>query len=135
VLLLGGVAGMISAYALSTLDHELTVSTWQLAASHSMTAAASLAILLAHLGSRNPFLRNASLTYLGKISYGLYVVHEFAHMVAKLILPAATPVRVLLQSVVALALTIALAAASYRWLESPFLRMKERFARVQSRPV
>jgi peptidoglycan/LPS O-acetylase OafA/YrhL len=56
-------------------------------------------------------------------------------MVAKLILPAATPVRVLLQSVVALALTIALAAASYRWLESPFLRMKERFARVQSRPV
>jgi peptidoglycan/LPS O-acetylase OafA/YrhL len=39
------------------------------------------------------------------------------------------------QSILGLALTVALAAASYRWLESPFLRLKERFAHVQSRPV
>jgi peptidoglycan/LPS O-acetylase OafA/YrhL len=42
---------------------------------------------------------------------------------------------VVAQSIVGLALTIVLAAASYRWLESPFLRLKERFAHVQSRPV
>jgi peptidoglycan/LPS O-acetylase OafA/YrhL len=42
---------------------------------------------------------------------------------------------VVAQSTVGLALTILLATASYRWLESPFLRLKERFAHVQSRPV
>jgi peptidoglycan/LPS O-acetylase OafA/YrhL len=34
-----------------------------------------------------------------------------------------------------LLLTIALSSISYRWLESPFLRLKDRFAVVQSRPV
>ena len=34
-----------------------------------------------------------------------------------------------------LTLTIVLASASYRWLESPFLRLKEKFATVKSRPV
>ncbi len=135
LLLLLGVSGMIGAYALSALDSEITRSSWQLAVSHSITAVSSLAILVSFLGAANRFLRSAMLTYLGKISYGLYVVHEFAHLVAKQIIPAATPARVLFQSAVALALTIALAAASYRWLESPFLRLKERFARVQSRPV
>jgi peptidoglycan/LPS O-acetylase OafA/YrhL len=35
----------------------------------------------------------------------------------------------------ALALTVGLAALSYRYFESPFLRLKERFTFVQSRPV
>jgi peptidoglycan/LPS O-acetylase OafA/YrhL len=134
-LLLTGISSMITAYAMTTLDLELTRSTWQLAVSHSLTAAGSLAILISFLGSTNRFLRSATLTYLGKISYGLYVVHELAHLLAKLTIPAATPIRVLIQSAVGLVFTVAIAAASYRWLESPFLRLKERFARVQSRPV
>jgi hypothetical protein len=32
-------------------------------------------------------------------------------------------------------MTVVVALASYRWLESPFLRMKDRFATVLSRPV
>jgi peptidoglycan/LPS O-acetylase OafA/YrhL len=75
------------------------------------------------------------LLYLGKISYGLYVLHEFAHFCAMRWLPAVTPLRVTAQSALGFVLTVALAAASYRWLESPFLRLKERFAHVQSRPV
>jgi peptidoglycan/LPS O-acetylase OafA/YrhL len=32
-------------------------------------------------------------------------------------------------------MTIILALASYRWIESPFLRLKDKFATVLSRPV
>jgi peptidoglycan/LPS O-acetylase OafA/YrhL len=42
---------------------------------------------------------------------------------------------VAVQSVVGFVITVAIAAASYRWLETPFLKLKERFAHVQSRPV
>lgn len=125
----------VAAYAISALENDRTRSTWSLAASHSMTSIAALAALLAVLGETSPFFRNKTLLYLGKISYGLYVIHEFAHLLAKQIFPASTPLQVVGQSAIGLALTILLAAASYRWLESPFLRLKERFAHVQSRPV
>jgi hypothetical protein len=32
-------------------------------------------------------------------------------------------------------MTVFLAIGSYRWVESPFLRLKDRFATVLSRPV
>jgi peptidoglycan/LPS O-acetylase OafA/YrhL len=35
----------------------------------------------------------------------------------------------------AFVVTLVLAFASYRWIESPFLRLKSRFAPVLSRPV
>jgi peptidoglycan/LPS O-acetylase OafA/YrhL len=92
-------------------------------------------VLLSVLGSQHAFLRNRALLYLGKISYGLYVLHEFAHFCASRLVRASTPMTVVAQSIVGLAVTVLLAAASYRWLESPFLRLKERFAHVQSRPV
>jgi peptidoglycan/LPS O-acetylase OafA/YrhL len=87
------------------------------------------------LGSTNLFFRNKALIYLGKISYGLYVIHEFAHFIARQMFPAATPLQVVGQSCLGLAITIAIAAASYRWLETSFLRLKDRFAHVLSRPV
>ena len=93
------------------------------------------AVLLGVLGSPHSFFKQRALIYLGKISYGLYVIHELAHLLAKQIFPAASPLRVVGQSGISLAITIALAAASYRWLETPFLRLKEKFAHVQSRPV
>jgi peptidoglycan/LPS O-acetylase OafA/YrhL len=111
------------------------VSTWYLAASHSLTSIGSVVVMLAVLGATHSFFRNKALIYLGKISYGLYVIHEFAHLLARQIFPAASPLRVLIQSGISLAITVAFAAASYRWLETPFLRLKERYAHVRSRPV
>jgi peptidoglycan/LPS O-acetylase OafA/YrhL len=32
-------------------------------------------------------------------------------------------------------MTVVLALASYRWIESPFLQLKDKFATVLSRPV
>ncbi len=134
-LLCGGVATCIAMYAFSVSVNPPRFSTWKLALGHPITALASAAVLLAVLGSQNSFLRKSWLLYLGKISYGLYVLHEFAHFCASRIRPASTPLQVVAQSIIGLVLTVLLAAASYRWLESPFLRLKERFAHVQSRPV
>jgi len=134
-LLCAGVVTSVANFGFSVSANPPVKCTWQLALGHELTAMASAAILVAVMGSQNAFLRNRWLLYLGKISYGLYVVHEFAHYCALRLVPAATPLRVIAQSAVGLALTILMAAASYRWLESPFLRLKERFALVQSRPV
>jgi peptidoglycan/LPS O-acetylase OafA/YrhL len=135
ILLTAGVATWIVTFWFTVVIELPKLSTWQSALGHLLTALASAAILFSVMGSQNAFLQNKWLLYLGKISYGLYVLHEFAHYCAMRLLPASTPMRVVEQSVISLALTILLAAASYRWLESPFLRLKERFAYVQSRPV
>jgi peptidoglycan/LPS O-acetylase OafA/YrhL len=134
-LLATGIVTSISTYVFCISAVPPTRSTWQLALGHPLTSLASAAVLLSVMGSLHPFLRNPTLLYLGKISYGLYVLHEFAHYCAARLIPAATPLTLIAQSAIGLALTILLAAASYRWLESPFLRLKERFAHVRSRPV
>lgn len=135
LLLSAGVITCIVEYAFVVFIHPPKVSSLKLAMSHPVTALASAVVLFAVLGSQNSFLRQGWLLYLGKISYGLYVLHEFAHFWATRIRPAATPLQVVEQSLISLVFTILLAAASYRWLETPFLRLKARFAHVQSRPV
>ena len=87
-----------------------------------------------------------ALIYLGKISYGLYVWNPVAVFGFQLFMrrvalrlwvtqgwPPWTewPVYISL----AFGANVALAAASYRWLEAPFLRLKSRFTYVESRPV
>jgi peptidoglycan/LPS O-acetylase OafA/YrhL len=71
--------------------------------------------------------------YLGKISFGLYVFHQMALNLVRLALQGRFGV--LIPIAVALPITVILATLSYRLLESPFLRVKERFSRVSSRPV
>jgi peptidoglycan/LPS O-acetylase OafA/YrhL len=96
--------------------------------------AGCLALFLAVCGMSFTF---RPLIYLGKISYGLYVYHVLALLLVGLALggKAGTPARFLLHWFGGLVLTIVLASVSYRWLESPFLRLKEKFAAVKSRPV
>jgi peptidoglycan/LPS O-acetylase OafA/YrhL len=134
-LLSAGLVSWIATYAFSVSSHPDNANPWRLAVGHPLTALASVAILLSVLGSQHRFLKNRQLLYLGKVSYGLYVVHEFGHFCASRLIHAATPLAVLAQSGVSLAFTVLLAAASYRWLESPFLKLKQRFSYVQSRPV
>ena len=98
-------------------------------------ALGAISILVATMGARG-FLINRVTLYLGKISYGLYVIHAFGLLVAIKFLgqhrvPLATPV----VAVAGLFITIALATLSSRWLEAPFLLLKGRFTHVESRPV
>jgi len=78
--------------------------------------------------------RNRGLVYMGRISYGLFMFHAFAlwisvHAMEKL--PAPWNCRLVFM-VLGFSLTTALGAASYHWLEQPFLRLKKRFAFVTS---
>jgi peptidoglycan/LPS O-acetylase OafA/YrhL len=77
----------------------------------------SLAWLLA-----NPVAR-----YIGMVSYGLYLLHTLAIHAAKLIHPD----RDWLFFPLALAISLAVASASYWMFELPFLRLKNRFRKAE----
>jgi peptidoglycan/LPS O-acetylase OafA/YrhL len=86
------------------------------------------------------------IAYLGRISYGLYIYHSLIYMlVFRYLAPHIwhmqqpnsswhLPVVWTLVACV-LAISIVIAHFSYRLLEKPFLRIKERFALVPSRPA
>lgn len=98
-------------------------------AGYIIIVAACVSILVAFIGME---LRFAPLAYLGKTSYGLYAYHvAIIFLVGKVSFLNHFGIK----EVACLTLTIAVAAASYTLLESPFLRLKERFAHVHSRPV
>jgi peptidoglycan/LPS O-acetylase OafA/YrhL len=78
------------------------------------------------------------LVYLGKISYGLYVFHALClswsmWLITRFPVPRYYFVEATLLKALALAVCVALASVSYKVLESPFLRLKERFSFVLSR--
>ncbi|MEO5923521.1 MAG: acyltransferase [Bryobacteraceae bacterium] len=83
---------------------------WGSLLTYPAAAASAVAMLYGTLGMKG----NRALGYLGKISFGLYVFHV---AVIEITGPIA-----------ALPLTIAIAALSYRYLETPFLRLKARFS-------
>ncbi len=86
-----------------------------------------MALVSALEGSRlSPILRNRVLRYIGKISYGLYLLHGTVfQFVGDL---GMRPVW--LRLVVEVAALFLLMSASWRWFESPILRLKSRFQSV-----
>lgn len=105
----------------------------------SVALACTLLVLAAIGGppmeSGNAILRLWS--YLGKISYGLYIFHLPSLVIADSValgIPVADPWIWVVRFAIASVLTLVLSMASYRYLEKPFLRMKHRFTYVESRP-
>jgi peptidoglycan/LPS O-acetylase OafA/YrhL len=87
---------------------------WGAVWTYPLAALACVTILYGALGAN---VCSPTLEYLGRISFGLYVFHA----AALTLLPFAPA---------ALLLTIALAALSYRFIESPFLHWKQRLTRT-----
>ena len=126
---------LVARYANPT--EEVSPLSWQSTVlGYPAVAAGCALILLSILNSQSRVAASPALRYLGKISYGLYVYHLLATWVADRILaiPSGTA-RGGLRFVLALAITIAAAAVSYRFLETPFLNLKRKFTYVPSRPV
>jgi peptidoglycan/LPS O-acetylase OafA/YrhL len=103
----------------------------------TVAAIGSVAFLIAAIGVKpGNLLTNPVLVYLGRISYGLYIFHGAALVVAAQIVPAASnEVFWPMFAAVAFTLTLGLAAASYRYLESGFLRLKKRYEVIRSAPI
>jgi peptidoglycan/LPS O-acetylase OafA/YrhL len=120
-----------------TLHVDVHPGGLRLCAMYAMILVGTVLIFLGFLGLKASLVPR-SLRYLGQISYGLYVFHDF---VGDSVSAAAkhwprtglkgSPYSGILE----LALTIALAALSYQFLERPFLRLKERYTLIKSRPA
>lgn len=80
--------------------------------------------VLPHTASLSRILQSSPLQYLGKISYGIYVWHNLVFQLFHHYVPIVNHWIVLL---LVSAVTIVVSALSFRYLESPFLRMKDRF--------
>ncbi len=96
-----------------------------------------VAIFLSVLGAAQdglPFLKNSGLVYFGKISYGLYAYHFLGLQLSHQLLTRYHHTHTwTLSWVCALAITFCLAVISFKWLESPFLRLKRnKFTHIPS---
>lgn len=100
----------------------------------------SLLVIMAGL-VRKPILENCVMNYLGKISYGIYVIHPILIYIGTRLLSGVLMryEGTQIQGGVCFAifigitgLTIELAALSYKYFEMPFLRMKDKFTVVKS---
>jgi peptidoglycan/LPS O-acetylase OafA/YrhL len=141
LLLAAGLTGWIAASAwltdqpggvdMRTMLRRLVV----LVGARLVISVGAVAILYACLGSRSRLVRSAWVVRLGKISYGLYMLHFIGLLFMLDLLHPLWGWTLLATKALGLALTVLLAWASYRWVESPFLRLKDRFATVLSRPV
>jgi peptidoglycan/LPS O-acetylase OafA/YrhL len=96
---------------------------------------ASVSILYGCMYSSSKLLTGSWIVHLGRISYGLYALHFTGLLIVLSLLHPARGFYLLLAKGLGLAMTVFLASVSYRWFESPFLRLKSRFATVPSRPI
>jgi peptidoglycan/LPS O-acetylase OafA/YrhL len=145
-ILLAGLCSCLAAqgaFGIRNIDPSPPAS---LIAGYALVAIGCALLFLGFLGLPQQWLPKP-LIYLGKISYGLYVFHMLAIACSRKVVNVignivwsgsanstlGTAMRLFFMLVAALAMTILLAMASYRFLEQPFLKMKERFAFIKSR--
>lgn len=105
---------------------------------HDIVATATVCIIIAQITRRNRIisLDNAAAEFLGKISYGIYVIHPLVILASARLLrdwsPQMPAAKYAVLYAVVVGATVVVAHASYTLFEKPFLRRKERYATVQT---
>ena len=127
-------------------DSNINPGAWPLITGYALAALGSILVLVSFLGI-DPKLLPGWAIYLGRISFGLYVYHGFAIYITGFL-----PIGAFLHRIIAsfhvraflyaglrlglpLGLTFLMAVLSYRYLETPFLKMKKRHAVIESQPI
>ncbi len=106
---------------------------WSPAAEYALVTLGCLALFFSFYGAAVGEAARP-LVYLGKISYGLYLYHILFAVGIRAAFPeAGGVVAKIAKAALSFGLTVVTAAASYAWLEKPFLRLKDRFTFVKSR--
>ena len=77
-------------------------------------------------------IENPATDYLGKISYGLYMYHPIAIVLCLQTLLYFKLYNNIALYILSLLCTIGFSAASYRYFEKPFIRMKTKFSKIVS---
>jgi len=133
-----GFAGIVFFLLLRTLP-KIDVISYQLIISYFLIGLSSACILIAVLNSdlAKSFLSKKPFVFLGKRSYGLYVYHLLANLIAVKIagLFPAVPSSALALFLYSLFITIIISIISYKIIEVPFLRWKKKFEVIVSRPI
>jgi peptidoglycan/LPS O-acetylase OafA/YrhL len=139
ILMIGGLA----LYQVTLLPNLETIQ-WKLMLTYPFVGIGTSLILFAVINKKlwglSTLFKNKLLGYLGKISYGLYVYHVMClWIVTKITEMFISPERLLVYPatvlLLALVMTIMVSTISYQFLERPFLKLKEKFTFIKSRPI
>jgi len=133
LLLAGGLLGWVASSA--WLNEQPGPVDIRMVLGRLIVSLAAGAILYACLHSHSKLVRGEWVVRLGKISYGLYMLHLTGILIMLSVFHPVWGWQLLATKALGFVMTVLLAMASYRWVESPFLHLKDKFATVLSRPV
>jgi peptidoglycan/LPS O-acetylase OafA/YrhL len=127
----------IACYAFHVTSSAPATGGLSLMTGYAMVAFGCVLIIVGMLGVPSKLLP-VWVIWLGKVSFGLYVYHMlatwiFSELPAIFLTKGTVPF--LLRMCGKLAITVLLAGLSYHFFEAHFLRLKQKFAAVESRPV
>jgi peptidoglycan/LPS O-acetylase OafA/YrhL len=120
--------GAIAIIALALAGPSLaTTASWH---GPEQLAAISVAFVILHVANGGfCLLRSRIAIWIGRRSYGLYLIHEPVHVALFSLLRHSNE-----DAAIGVPISIGLAALSYHYVEQPFLRLKARFSRTSSPP-
>jgi peptidoglycan/LPS O-acetylase OafA/YrhL len=138
-------AAAVCFWLVSLLPYYMENTYWLMLTYILVGLGSALCLLTALQANAVPALRWLSskpMVYLGKISYGLYLYHFACLYFWRGAIEAMTAswgldkgIMAIVTFVLALLMTYVIAALSYRFIEKPFLRLKEKYSTVSARPI